>query len=153
MSVFDIGMRTAVKSGTEALETKVPKLISPTAHGIIDYAHAAFFLTMGIVYSRSGRRSSRRAATAAFATGGFVLVQSLLTAYRWGAKPVISFETHGKMDSVFASSSWMIPALFGFRGTPAARIFEANSIVETSVVAMTDWSSQRAIREREQAAA
>jgi hypothetical protein len=52
------------------------------------------------------------------------------------------------MDTVFASSSWMLPLLFGFKHTPAAKIFEGNSVAEASVVAATDWNSQRAHEER-----
>ncbi|HTD55963.1 MAG TPA: hypothetical protein VK670_11315, partial [Silvibacterium sp.] len=85
----------------------------------------------------------------AFATSGFILAQSLLTDYRFGAKPVISFETHGRMDSAFASTSWMLPIAFGFKGTKAAKVFEANSLAEASVVGMTDWDSERAHEERE----
>ena len=132
---------------TNALEAKLPKIISPTAHGIIDYSHAAFFFAVGLLSTRSNKRAAR----AAFATGGFILVQSLLTDYRFGAKPAISFATHGKMDSVFAAASWLVPMLAGFRGTPAARIFEVNSLAEASVVGMTDWSSERARQEREAA--
>jgi len=123
--------------------SKVPKFISPTAHGVIDYCHAAFFFTVGMLCSRS----NKRAAIAAVATGGFILVQSMLTDYRFGIKPVIPFATHGKMDRVFAASSWMIPMIFGFKGTKAARIFETNSLAESSVVAATDWSSERAREE------
>jgi hypothetical protein len=121
-----------------------PKVISPTLHGVIDYCHAAFFLTLGALSARSRNKAAARAA---FATGGFILVQSLLTDYRFGVKPVFSFETHGKMDAVFASSSWMVPLLFGFRDT-AGKIFEGNSLAEASVVALTDWNSQRAHQER-----
>jgi hypothetical protein len=133
-----------LNTGLDTLETRLPKIISPTAHGIIDYAHSAFFFTVGLVCSRS----NKRAAAAAFATSGFILAQSLLTDYRFGAKPVLSFETHGKMDSVFAASSWLIPRIFGFKETPAARIFESNSLAEASVVGITDWDSQRAHEER-----
>jgi hypothetical protein len=52
------------------------------------------------------------------------------------------------MDSVFAASSWMIPKIFGFKETPAAKIFEANSLAEASVVGMTDWDTERARQER-----
>jgi hypothetical protein len=128
----------------DTLNTRLPKIISPTAHGIIDYAHSAFFFTVGLVCSRS----NKRAAAAAFATSGFILAQSLLTDYRFGAKPVISFETHGKMDSVFAASSWLLPRIFGFKETPAAKIFESNSLAEASVVGLTDWDSERAREER-----
>jgi hypothetical protein len=129
----------------QSLHKDLPKVISPTAHGVIDYGHAAFFFTVGLLC----RRSNKPAARAAFATSGFILIQSLLTDYRFGVKPVFSFETHGKMDSIFAASSWMVPMLFGFGGTGAAKIFETNSLAEGSVVAMTDWNSQRAHQERE----
>lgn len=122
----------------------IPKVISPTVHGIIDYAHATFFFTVGLIC----RKSNKAASSAAFATSGFILAQSLLTDYRFGVKPVISFETHGKMDTVFAGTSWMMPLLFGFKGTAAACIFEGNSLAEASVVAATDWSSERAHEER-----
>jgi hypothetical protein len=128
--------------------SSIPKAISPTTHGVIDYCHAAFFFTVGMFCVRSRNKG---ASCAAFATGGFILVQSLLTDYRLGAKPVISFETHGKMDAVFAASSWMMPLLFGFKDTAAAKIFEGNSLAEAAVVAMTDWNSQRAHEERENA--
>jgi hypothetical protein len=124
-----------INAGLETLEPKLPKVISPTAHGIIDYTHAAFFFTVEVF-----SRSNKRAASAAFATSDFILAQSPLTDYRFGAQPVISFETHGKMDSVFAASSWMIPQIFGFRETPAAKIFEANSLAEASVVGMRHLS-------------
>lgn len=132
----------------KASGASIPKVISPTAHGIVDYCHAAFFLTVGIVCARS---QNKAASGAAFGTGGFILVQSLLTDYRFGAKPVISFETHGKMDAVFAATSWALPLLFGFRDTAAGKIFEINSLAESGVVALTDWDSQRAHEERETA--
>jgi hypothetical protein len=137
--------RSASQSGQSSESNgMIPKVISPQAHGIIDYAHAAFFLTVGLFC----RKSNKAASNAAFATSGFILAQSLLTDYRWGVKPVISFATHGKMDTVFASTSWMMPLLFGFKGTAAAHIFEGNSLAEASVVAATDWSSERAHQER-----
>lgn len=128
----------------EISTTKLPKFISPAAHGVIDYAHSAFFFTLGLLCSRA----NKRAAMASFATSGFILVQSLLTDYRFGWKPLMSFKAHGRMDAVFASTSWVLPALFRFHGTKAAKIFAANSLAEASVVAMTDWDSDRAHEER-----
>ncbi len=126
------------------LSARIPKVVEPAAHGIGDYCHAAFFFTVGALCARS----NKRAAYAAFATGGFILVQSLLTDYKYGVKPVLSFETHGKMDAAMAASSWAIPLVCGFGGTAAARIFQGNSFAEASLVAITDWSSGRAHQER-----
>ncbi len=134
-------------TNTETRERNIPKIVGPAAHGIIDYAHSAFFLGVGLLTWRSNRRAAR----AAFVTSGFILVQSLSTDYPLGAKPLISFETHGKMDAVFAASSWVVPLLFGFRGTAAARVFEANSLAESCVVGVTDWDSDRAHQERVEA--
>lgn len=128
-------------------QNKLPKVINPTTHGMIDYGHALFFFTMGLLC----RRKNPAASTAAFTVGSFVLMQSLLTDYRFGWKPLFSFETHGKMDTVMASSSWMVPLLFGFRGTGAAKVFEVNSLVESSIVGMTQWDSELAHEEREAA--
>jgi hypothetical protein len=137
-------LMSVLNRSLDTFETGLPKVINPTAHGVIDYAHAAFFFIVGVCC----KGSNKRAARAAFATSGFILVQSMLTNYRFGVKPVFSFETHGKMDAVFAASSWLIPHFFGFKGTAAARIFEMNSLAEASVVGMTDWDSERAYEER-----
>jgi hypothetical protein len=118
-------------------ETHLPKLIGATAHGVIDYAHAAFFFGFALIC----RNHNKPAARAALATGAFLLAQSFLTDYPLGIKPMISFETHGKMDVAFASASWAIPRLFGFSGTPEAKVFDLNSTVEGVVFGMTDFSS------------
>ena len=122
------------------LESRLPKVINARKHGVIDYCHAAFFLGMAFVC----RKSEPRAALAALCTGSFVLVQSLLTDYPLGVKKVIPFKVHGQMDAAFAASSFMVPKLFGFSGTPAANVFTGNGFVEAAVVGATDFSSERA---------
>ena len=52
-------------------DAAIPKVISPTVHGIIDYCHAAFFFSVGVLSARSHNKAEARAA---FATGGFILV-------------------------------------------------------------------------------
>ena len=118
----------------------VPKPIHAKLHGFIDYGHAAFFLGMALVC----RKKNPPAALAALITGSFVLVQSLLTDYPLGVEPVLSFQTHGKIDAAFAASSVLMPEMYGFSGTTAATVFRANSLVESAVVALTDWDSNKA---------
>lgn len=124
----------------DQLESRLPKVIDARTHGIIDYCHAAFFLGMALVC----RKSNRPAALASLLTGSFILAESLLTDYPLGAFKVIPFGTHGRMDTGFAASSPVMPRLFGFSGTPAAKIFQGNGLMEAAVVGMTDWSSERA---------
>jgi hypothetical protein len=126
-----------------------PKTIDARTHGIIDYCHAALFLTLGFICLKS----NKRAAAAALSTGSLVLVQSLLTDYPLGVKPVFSFETHGRLDGGFASVSWLIPQLFGFSGTVPAIIFSSNTLLEGAVVSLTDFSSEHARKEEPEAAA
>lgn len=126
------------------LESKLPKVISPGAHSVIDYAHAAFFFTAGLVLWGK----NRRAAVAALGTGAFVLVQSMLTDYPGGVSPQISFQTHGRMDAGFASASLIVPRLLAFDRTPAAQIFRVNSVVEACVVGLTNFDSDEARREK-----
>ncbi len=125
------------------LEKRLPKVIDARTHGMIDYGHAAFFLSMALIC----RKKNPRAALAALLTGSFVLVQSLLTDYALGVRPVFSFETHGKMDAGFAPVSYAIPKLFGFEGTAASAIFKGNAFVEGTVVGLTDFDSERAREE------
>ncbi len=118
----------------------IPKIINARTHGIIDYCHAAFFLTLGFILLKS----NKRAAAGALTTGSIVLVQSLLTDYPLGIKPVISFETHGKLDAAFAAVSFFVPDIFRFPYTKSANVFVSNMFVESTVVALTDFSSIRA---------
>lgn len=132
----------------QSAEKRLPKIIDARTHGIIDYCHAAFFLGMAFVC----RKSEPRAALAALITGSFVLVESLLTDYPLGAYKVIPFETHGAMDTAFASGSFMIPRIFGFSDSKASAVFTTNGFVEGAVVGATDWDSERARGEERLAA-
>lgn len=129
--------------GTLALhqwEARLPKVISPQTHGIIDYCHAAFFATMAAIWWKRNRRAAFAAAT----TSAFVLTESLLTDYKWGVADVIPFSVHGQIDGAFSAASLGVPKTFGFEGTGAASIFQANAFVEAVVVGLTDWNSERA---------
>ena len=122
------------------LEAKLPKVISPKTHGIIDYCYAAVFATLATVWWKR----KRKAAMAAASTSGLVLVQSLLTDYKCGVKRVIPFKVHGQMDGGFAALSLGIPKAFGFEGTGPATVFHVNAFVVATVVGLTDWSNERA---------
>ena len=59
-------------------------------------------------------------------------------------KRVLPFSVHGQLDGGFAAFSLTIPNTFGFAETKAARIFQANALVEATVVGLTDWNDERA---------
>ncbi len=126
------------------LENHLPKVIGPRAHGNIDYLHVAAFALAGLFFWKR----NKKAAVAAFATSGAVLAESLLTDYPLGVKPVLSFETHGRLDQGLAAGAMAIPHVFGFAGEPEAWFFRANGVLEAAVVGMTDFDSARAHMER-----
>jgi len=59
-------VRCLINQGLDAVESKLPKFIGPTAHGVIDYGHSAFFFTVGLlVAARTSVQRSRRSRQAA----------------------------------------------------------------------------------------
>lgn len=124
-------------------EASLPKPIDARLHGIIDYCHAGLFATVAFVCWRK----NRKAAVTAASTSAFILAQSLLTDYPLGGRRVLPFAAHGAMDAGFAALSFAAPRLFGFSGTRAGVFFQANSLLESTVVALTDWDSQHAREE------
>lgn len=124
----------------EQVEQKVPKVVDARTHGIIDYVHAAFFLSLAWAW----RKKEPRAALASLLTGSYILGGALLTDYPLGAAKIIPFEVHGKLDAAFAGASFLVPQAFGFEGTTASKVFKGNGVAESAVVAMTDWDSDRA---------
>ena len=123
------------------LQKRLPKVITPDVHGLIDYAHAAFFLCAGVFLWKR----NRAAAVASIATSGLILGEALITDYPLGATPVISFKTHGQLDAALASASLVAPQLFGFGKTGAATLFRLNAIVEGAVIGLTDYTTDTEI--------
>lgn len=128
-------MATAV--AVHELQKRLPKVISPEVHGVIDYAHAAFFLCAGFFLWKR----NRAAAVTAFATSAFVLTESMITDYPFGVEPIISFETHGKLDAAMASASLVAPKLLGFSDSGASTLFRVNALVTGAIVGFTDYRS------------
>ena len=116
---------------------KLPKVIGPKAHAIIDFAVAGSFVAMGAIWLGS----HKRAAIGSFICGGAALTNSLLTDYPGGVADVISFETHGKIDVGLAAATALMPKLLGFSDEGPAWFFRAQSGAETVVVGLTDFGS------------
>jgi hypothetical protein len=129
-----------VSVGTSTLTqmtSRMPKVIDPAAHAVLDYLTAGTFLAIG--FSMMGRH--KRAAGLAFANGASVLGLSLLTDYPGGLFRRINFQTHGAVDVLQAMMAGVGPALLGFGGTPEAQAFYGQAAIEAGVVATTDWAA------------
>ncbi len=126
-----------MQRGVEALTSRMPKVISPKTHAIIDYATAgSFFLAGALSLGRS-----KRAAAAAFLCGAIEAGTAMMTDYPGGVADVISFKTHGKIDAGFAGFVATIPNIFFFGGEPEAMIFRGQAVALAAVTGLTDFNA------------
>ncbi len=134
-----------VETGVKALSNRLPKVISPKTHAIIDYAVAgSFFLMGGLMW-----RSNKRAAIASCACGAAETAIAMLTDYPGGVVRVISFETHGKIDAGTSGAVAMLPTILGFANQKKAYFFRGQGMGIAATTAMTDFERYgRAYRRR-----
>ena len=122
-------------SATNLLTKRMPKIISPKAHAVVDYFTAgAFLLTGAFCWSRN-----KRAALGAFVCGGAELATALLTDYPGGVKKAISFRNHGRIDIGLAAMTATMPEFMSFRDTREKNFFLAQAGMMTAVTNMTDF--------------
>jgi hypothetical protein len=112
--------------------------ISPTLHGVLDYATVATTLLAPRLLA-----FPEPATRACDLLAGSYLGLSLLTDYPLAAKRAIPFKAHGAAE---VGSGLVIPTLpwaFGFADHRAARNFFLGLTAVTAVVAaLTDWDAE-----------
>lgn len=121
------------------IDARLPKVLDARAHGALDYLQAAFFLAKAWQW----RRKHPHAAVAALLTGSFVLTEALFTDYPLGVVKVLPFPAHKRIDAAFAAVSTRIPKAFGLEDTPASAIFKGNTVLQATVVGITDYEHAR----------
>ncbi len=128
-----------VNTGIKALTKRMPKVISPKIHAIIDYATAGSFIVMGALLWRR----NKRAASCSFACGVAEAATAMMTDYPGGISKAISFETHGKIDAGFAGIVSTLPSLLAFGGEPEAMFFRGQGVAMAAVTGLTDFQAQK----------
>ncbi|WP_437330243.1 SPW repeat domain-containing protein [Sorangium sp. So ce381] len=116
------------------------KMLSPRAHGFVDYAVAALFLLAPSLFGFGGLPE-----TLCYVLGAAHLAMTLLTAFPLGAAKLIPFPVHGAIEATVAVLLVAAPWLFGFDEEPAARSFYLVSGVAVGLVWLaTDYRSSYA---------
>jgi hypothetical protein len=118
------------------LSSRLPKVLGPRTHAVIDYSVAGLFLGAGLLFW--GRH--KRAAISALLCGAGTLLNALFTDYPGGVVGGISFETHGSIDAGLAGLAATIPGLMGFDRDAQTRFFEASAVAGTLAAGFTDYS-------------
>lgn len=133
-----------MEKGVNLLSNKLPKVISPKTHAIIDYAVVVggFFAITAIAW-----KSHKRAAIASLICGIAETTVAMLTDYPGGVAKVVSFPVHGQIDAGFAAVVGTMPNMMGFSDEWPAWFFRTHALAMASVTGMTDFTGQARLRE------
>jgi hypothetical protein len=115
---------------------RLPKVINPTAHAIIDYATAATFFGMAAFFWNR----NKHAAVSSLVCGVAETVTALLTDYPGGVTDAISFETHGSIDFGLGGMVASLPDMMRFSEDPESRFFRIQGIALAFVTGLTDFT-------------
>ncbi len=127
------------------ISNKLPKVISPSTHAILDYAVVAggFFAVAGFAW-----RDHKRAAIASLVCGLAETGVAMTTDYPGGVAKLISFPTHGKIDAMFAGAVAAMPNLLEFEDEWPSTFFRAHATALATVTGLTDFEGQRRFERR-----
>ena len=129
-------------TSVKALSNRLPKVISPKNHAIIDYATAgSFFLFGALMWGRN-----KRAAIGAIACGAAEANTMMMTDMPGGVYRIIGPETHAKIDAGFAGAVSMLPTILGFGDKTESWFFRAQAMNVATVTAMTNFEGDEETR-------
>ena len=115
----------------------IPRMITPKAHAMIDYASVGLFLGTTAWFWRR----NRRAAMASLICGGAELVVMLLTDYPGGVTKFISFRTHREMDYGLAAIVATMPESLAFEDRDGTKFFRVQGALLTLLGELTESSA------------
>lgn len=117
------------------------KVLSPTAHGVLDYLTVVFFALAPTLFDLQHPYSTAFYVLAA----GYLLI-AIGTDYPLGFLRMIPFPLHGGMELVSGLAFIVLPFLFGFSDEqPVARnLFIGSGIFFVLSWLMTDWKGVHA---------
>ena len=110
------------------------RFLSPTNHGIVDYAAAVALI--GAPFMLGLGSSNPVAPLISVVTGVTVILVSIATRYKYGIFKLIPFGGHLALDLLVATAFMAVPYLFRLQGLDAA-YFYINAAVVYLVVALT----------------
>jgi hypothetical protein len=116
-----------------------PRVISPRAHGIINYINVGFLMMSGGWFWRR----NKRAAVGAFVGGGAALVLNLLTSYPGGVKHAISFRGRREIDLGLAAMMSTLPEFFAFDDDEEKKLFTAEGVFIATITELTRFPPAR----------
>ncbi len=121
--------------GAKFAARRMPKVINPTTHAVLDYMIAgSLLLKAALLWKRH-----RRAAAGSLICGGAALANAMVTDYPGGIFHLIDYKTHGRNDAAIAGFTVSAPRLLGFANDAESRFFNVEALAETVVTGLTDF--------------
>jgi hypothetical protein len=115
------------------------KVLKPLPHAVLDYAMAGTLMAAPWLL---GFKKNKSATVNSVASGAGILGLSLMTRYPLGAVGLISFPTHGIIETTSAAMLTAAPWLFGYADNERAKWTHVISGLATlAVVAITDYNA------------
>lgn len=111
----------------------IPRMVTPKAHALIDYASVGLFLGTTALFWRR----NRRAALASLLCGSAELAVMLLTDYPGGVKKLISFSAHREIDYGLAAVVAAMPETLDFEGDDETKFFRVQGVLITLLGELT----------------
>jgi len=127
MALWQKGLRMAAG--------RMPKLIGPGTHAVLDYAVAGSFLLMGVLFWKR----NKRAAVGSMLCGGAAAANLMLTEYPGGSPKLIGYRAHGNIETGIAGMTAAMPRLLRFEDEPEARFFGVSALANTMIATLTDY--------------
>jgi hypothetical protein len=128
---------TIAQTGMNLMSKRLPKIIDPKTHAIIDYVVAGIFVAAGAVYWKR----NRRAAVGSFVCGAATAMNAMVTDYPGGVWKALDYQRHGRIDAGLVGAVGTMPTLMGFSDDEEARFFKVQSMTEAVVTALTDFDA------------
>ena len=133
-----------LQRGVAAATNRMPNVISPTAHAIIDYITVGAFFLMAAAFWRR----NKRAALGSLMCGSAELGTVLMTDFPGGAAKVIDLPTHLRIDMGLAAMAGTLPDLMGFKNEPESKWLRVMGLGITANAGLTN-PGERKLNQRE----
>jgi hypothetical protein len=127
----------ALNKLVKMVASPIPRMVTPKAHAMIDYASVGLFLGTTAWFWRR----NRRAAMASLICGGAELAIMLLTDYPGGVTKFISFRTHREMDYGLAAIVATMPESLAFEDHDGTKFFRVQGALMTLLGELTESSA------------
>ncbi len=131
-----------LQRGVAAATNRMPNVISPAAHAIIDYITVGTFFLMGAAFWRR----NKRAALGSLMCGSAELGTALMTDFPGGLAKVIDLPTHLRIDMGLAAMAATLPDLMGFKNEPESKWLRVTGLGITVNAGLTNPGERKSVR-------